>query len=327
MTDYPYMYARVSAKRAKLLKIGDYENLLKMQPNEIARKLEEGDYKDEINELGARHDGVELVELALNRNLSRTLSHLASIAPKELEETIKIYLRRYDITSIKRLLRWKKSGRDIPIQDLMVPAGSFNQEQLEGLGKKDFEEILKKISFADSKVNYQKHLEGREELADIERALDEAYFEELEMLASRIESPQFQNFIREELEHENLRTVLRLKKYGFSYDEIKPYLLARNGSKTVEQAGEAQDLETAVELVRQQKEVEGKRLEDVEHALEAKRLQKALKMLHTEPLGITSILGYIVAKIIEVKNLRMLIRAKQTGIQNLETIRNNLVTA
>jgi vacuolar-type H+-ATPase subunit C/Vma6 len=30
---------------------------------------------------------------------------------------------------------------------------------------------------------------------------------------------------------------------------------------------------------------------------------------------------------VEVKNLRMLIRAKQTGIQNLETIRNNLVMA
>lgn len=327
MADYPYMYARVSAKLAKLLDEGDYENLLKMQPNEIARNLEEGDYRDEINELGARHDGVELVELALNQNLSRTLSHLANIAPPELENTIKVYLRRYDIISLKRLLRWKKSGREIEIADLLVPAGGFDRQELEELAEKEFEEILEAIKFTDAEVDYQKHLEGKQELSEIERALDQAYFRELEILAYRTESTQFRSFIREELEHENLLTVLRLKKYGFSPDEIRPYLLSKNGSQLVEDVLQAADIEQALQLVKDEKRVGEEKLEDIEHALEVKRLEKALKMLHTEPLGITSILGYIVAKIIEVKNLRMLIRAKETGIQNLETIRQNLVTA
>lgn len=327
MTDYPYMYARVSAKRAKLLEKGDYESLLKMQPNEIARNLEEGDYRDEINELGAKYEGVELVELALNRNLSNTLSHLREIAPEKLKEVLDAYLRRYDLQSLKRLLRWKKGGEEIEIQDLLTPVGRYDQKTLEELAGKEFEEIVDAIDFPDSEIDYRDHLKGKEELSDIERALDRAYFEELELLSSKVGSPQFRRFIKEELEYENLRTALRLKKYGFSRDEIEPYLLASNGSQVVKNVLDSTDIDQALETVGEEKGIEAERLEDAEHELEAQRLQEALQMLHTEPLGVTSILGYIVAKIIEVKNLRMLIRAKDTGIQNRKTIRRNLVTA
>ncbi|MFB6190750.1 MAG: V-type ATPase subunit [Candidatus Nanohaloarchaea archaeon] len=327
MTDYPYMYARVSAKRAKLLDTSDYDNLVKMQPNEIARNLEEGEYRDEINELGARYDGVELVELALNRNLSNMLSDLRKIAPQELADVITVYLRRYDLTSIKRLLRWKKSDRDVEIQDLLLPAGELDLKELEELAELEFEEIVESINFPDSDVNYQDYIGGRTELRKIEGLIDKAYYDELEMLAERVKSDKFRQFIYKELEHQNLSTSMRLKKYGYSYDEIQEYLVARNGSSLVEEVGRAEDVEEAIEIVGSKRGVKGDRLEDIEHELEVQRLEKALTMLHTEPLGITSILGYIVAKIIEVKNLRMLIRAKQTGIQNLETIRNNLVIA
>lgn len=326
MKGYPYMSARVSAKRAKLLDSSDYEDLLKMQPNEIARRLEEGEYRKDINELGARHDGVELVELALNRNLSRTLLHLREIAPSELERTINIYIRRYDITTIKRLLRWKRSDDGADIQDLLMPVGEFDLERLEELAEKEFDEIMDSIEFKDSEVDYQNYLEGKEELAEIETALDEAYFDELEILASEIGSPQFRKFIKKELEHETLRTVLRLKRYEFSEEEIRSTLFSEMKG-LAEEVVRAEDLEEALEIVRREEEVEGERLEDIEHALEVKRLETALRAGSTEPLGLTSILGYIVAKMVEVKNLRMLIRAKEAGIQNLETIRSNLVRA
>jgi len=326
MNEYPYMNARVSAKRSKLLDRGDYEDLLKMQPNEIARNLEEGDYRDDINELGARYDGVELVELALNRNLSRTLAHLREIAPAELERIISVYIRRYDITTIKRLLRWKRSEDDIEIQDLLMPVGDFDRERLEELAEEDFQDILDSIRFRDSEIDYQSYIEGKDELAEIESALDEAYFDELNILADELGSPQFRRFIRKELEHENLTTVLRLKRYGFSEDEIKPLLLSRT-TKLAEEAAGTEGLEEALEVVKREEEVEGERLEDVEQALEVKRLEQAMRIGGTEPLGITAILGFIIAKIVEVKNLRMLIRAKEAGIQNRETIRRNLVRA
>ncbi len=324
--DYTYTNARVSAKRAKLLDKGDYENLLKMQSNEIARNLEEEDYRQEINELGSRYEGVELVELALNRNLSRTLSHLLELAPEELEEVLKTYLRRYDIKSLKRLLRWKKSGHEIDIQDMMVPAGDLDYEELEELAEKEFHDIIDAIHFKDSRVDYQSYLEGKKELPEIEKALDQAYFDELEMLASRAGSRQFRKFVEKEMKHENLRTVLRLKKYGFDYDETREYLFS-DGDRRVEEVARAGSMEDALNIVRKEEKVDGDNLEEIEHALETRRLEEALKMAHAEPLGITPILGYVIAKIVEVRNLRVLMRAKETEIQKTEDIRQSLVTA
>ncbi len=330
MTEYPYMYARISAKRAKLLDRQDYENFLKMQPNEIAKNLGEGAYRTEIDELGARYDGVELVELALNRNLSSTMTHLCKIAPESLENVINAYLRKYDIMSLKRLLRWKKGGEEGNIDDLLVPMGSFSREELGRLSERSFEEIKEQICFPGSGVKYQERVQDADSLSEIERELDATYREELEMLATEVDSSMFKRFIEDELEYENIRTALRLKKYEFSDTEIRDYLANGKVSKLVEQIISSSDIEEAMEAVVSSSRTGGvdeDRLEDLEHALEVERLQKSLRMLHTEPLGITSILGYIIAKIIEVKNLRMMIRAKETGIQNRETIRKNLVMA
>lgn len=327
--EYPYMYARVSSKRAKLLDSDDYEKLLKMQPNEIARYLEERDYEQEINELGARYDGVRLVELALNRNLSRVFSHMSEIAPEQLEKIISAYLRKYDIISLKRLLRWKKGGEKNRIEDMLIPVGSMSFERLEELSGKSFDEIKDSIEFPGSEIDYASRLEDAEDLGDIERALDEAYYDELEVLESEINSRPFSRFVRKEIELENLKTALRLKRYGFEPGEISEHLIRKKSSGIVDRVLEAEGLDEAMDAVVEAFDLElgDRRLEDLEHALETGRLQEALKMLHTEPLGSTSILGYMVAKMIEVKNLRMLIRAKEAGIQNLETIRSNLVIA
>lgn len=327
--DYPYMYARISAKRAKLLDQQDYENLLKMQPNEIAKRLGEGEYKNEIDELGARYDGAELVELALNRSLSNTMQHLSKIAPESVGEIMDAYLRKYDVMTLKRLLRWKKGQGKGDIEDFLTPVSEYTLEELSELAEKDFEQIVESINFADAETDYQSYLEGKTELSEVESALDQAYYNELEILADRVKSRPFQRFIRDEIRHENLLTALRLKKYDVEPEEIREHLTNEDRSQLLEQVITAGSIDEAIRLVNESGEVQEshEELEDLEQALETERLQRALRMLHTEPLGITSILGYIVAKIIEVQNLRMLIRAKETDIQNLETIRQNLVMA
>lgn len=325
--DYPYMSARVSAKRAKLLDRRDYDNLLKMEPNEIARNLEEGEYKEDIDALGSRYDGVRLVELALSRNLARTLSEIVDLSPEDLQNVINIYLRRYDIISFKRLLRWKQGNSQNGIQDFLTPVTSFDYAELKELSEKPFEEIVTSIRF-DSEVDYQSYLDGAEELSAVERALDQAYFDELEILANNVRSTHFKEFIKDEMEYENLRTALRLKKHGIEKQEIRDRLLKNGGSSLVDSVIEAASYEDAFNrVVEERLDEEVENLEELEHALEVDRLQNALKMLHTEPLGLTTIIGYLIAKIIEVKNLRMLIRAKETGIHNMDTIRKNLVIA
>ncbi len=328
--DYPYMYARVSAKRKKLLDKSDYENLLKMEPNEIARNLEEGAYKEDIDELGSDYEGIELVELALMRNLSRTMSKLVDIAPESLKPVIKTYLRRYDILSLKRLLRWKQGGGNQRIENLLVPVGDYSVEELEDLSEKTFEEIVESIEFKDSPIDYASYIGEEQDLRKIERNLDRAYYEDLDRVSGKIGGVWFGKFVKQEIEYENLKIALRLKKQGIERERIEEWLVSDKKSKHLEKVLESKSFDEAIDYLVEEEVLEKKNggdLEDIEHRLEVARLDRALVSQHTEPLGATSILGYIMAKMIEVQNLRMLLRAKETGIQNLETIRNNLVVS
>jgi V/A-type H+-transporting ATPase subunit C len=318
------MYARVSAKRAKLYDASDYENLLKMGPNEISRKMEEGAYKKDINQLGSNYDGVQLAELALAKNLAREMSDLVGMAEGKLETVIETYLRKYDVLTLKRILRGKKAG-DQDVDDLLVPVGSISPERLEELKQMSFGEVKDAIVFKDSRVEYQEYIQDAETLAEIESGLDQAYYDELAQLASDVGNGALDNFVSEEVEYENLKMALRMKKYDIPAEEIKQRLLSSKNGRKVEEVLN-RDFEDALEYVISELGLEVEpQIESVEHAIEVHRLENALRMLHTQPLSLSSILGYVVAKMIEVKNLRMLLRAKETGIQNQETIRKQLV--
>jgi V/A-type H+-transporting ATPase subunit C len=322
--DYPYMNARVSAKGAKLLDRSDYENLLKMDPNEIARKLEEGEYQEEINELGSHLDGVELVETALQMNAANTLVELAEMGPESLKNVLEIYTRRYDLQNLKRILRAKKAGREVELKTF-TPGFAYSREELQELAEKDFKQIIEDVSF-DGLVDYQEYLEDVEELTEVEKALDQAYLDELDTLADRTGSFKLSNFVKEEIEYENLRIILRLKKYGVDESEIRDKTF-RNGRGITEEVLAAEDLEDAIKVLEESDwEIEpSSSLEEIEHQLDVHRLRKARSTLRSSPLGVAPIMAYIVAKMIEVKNLRTMIQAKATEIQTNEEIRNNLV--
>jgi len=324
--DYPYMYARVSAKRAKLFDQSDYQSLVKMGPNEITRKLEEGEYKKEINQLGSTYNGVQLAELALARNMSREMGELVEMADGNLQTVIKTYLRKYDILTLKRILRARKTGEE-NFEDYLTPISALSTEEIQEMNDKTFQEIKDSIGFEGSNVNYQERLEGSETLAEIETALDQAYYDDIMRLAENARNKQLQDFIEEEVEYENLKMALRLKKYDLPAEDIRERLLKTENGKKVEEVIQ-RDFEDALNYVINELGLNvDPEIESVEHAIEVHRLTNAIRMLHTQPLGLSSILGYVVAKITEVKNLRMLLRAKETGIQNQETIERQLVLA
>lgn len=322
--DYPYMYARVSARRAKLLDRNDYEDLLKMDVNEIANRLAEGDYGREIDELGSEYSGEELVELAANRNLANTMAKLIEISPSPLENVISVYLRRYDIETLKRILRWKKNGSKENLSDLLMPVSRFGFEDLKEMMEMEYEELLEEIEFRNSEIDYSDRVEDLETLVEIENALDQAYIDELQILEERVGSMHFSRFIRDEIEYEAVRTALRLKNNNIEKEDIIEKV-PQNGTKIVTAIADANNVQEAMDmLVEENKATRQDTLEQFEHAMQVERLRKALTMLHTEPLGMTSVLGYVVAKVIEVKNIRTLVQAKANDVET-EIIEENLV--
>jgi len=325
--DYPYMNARVSAKGAKLLTKQDYEQLLKMEPNEIARRLEEGAYSEEINALGSELEGVQLVEVALRNNLANTMNELADISPESLEKIIGVYTRRYDITAYKTLLRWKKSGQEENIEAVISPGHSLSNGRIQELSEKPVEEIIEEISF-DSDIDYSERLQDAESIEEIENALDETYFTELKKTAVETGNTPFIKFVEREIEYENLTTVLRLKKNNVGEEEIRERLIQADISDLVEEAVGTSNFEELVELLEESDlGIKSDSIEQIEHELDVTRLERALSSMKTEVMGLTSVIAYILAKTVEVRNLRMLIQAKSTGVQDEDQIRENLVIA
>ncbi|WP_414837516.1 V-type ATPase subunit [Candidatus Nanosalina sp. VS9-1] len=323
--DYPYLNARIRAKGAQLLDRNDYENLLKMKSNGIARKLEEGQYSREINELGSMLDGTELVETALQRNATRTLVELVDESSGSLEEILKVYVRRYDIESLKRLLRKKKQGEELGT--VVTPGFEYPIERLEKMHRNEREEIINSIEFEGALVDYSEYISAEQSLEEFERGIDQAYFDELEKLADKTGNKRLERFLRKELEYENLRIVIRLKRYDIEAEEIRNRCFNCEASNLVQACIDAADFDEMLQLIRDSDWEIGmaEEVEEVEHQLKVSRLRSSLKNLRTAPLGLAPIMSFVVAKMVEVDNLRMMVQAKSTGAQDADKIRENLV--
>ncbi|MEF8880603.1 MAG: V-type ATPase subunit [Candidatus Nanohaloarchaea archaeon] len=322
MKDYPYMYARASAKKAKLYTEKDYERFLKMEVNEISRKMEEGEYSEEINYFGSEYNGADLIERSLNRNLANTLENLLKISSEDAKPMIRAYLRRFDIINLKQIIRWKQTDGEEKIEHLLYPIGTMGLS-FEKIREDSLEEIIEFIGFPDSEADYSKEIEECESPKEIEACLDRVYAKEIRDIADDTRSKEFKAFVESEQLYQDIGIALRLKKYGASPEDIMSRLITYN--REVEDIVNAEEFEEAMKKARELTGAEGEDLEEFEHSMEQRRLQEALATLHREPLGLSSIIGYMVAKTIEIENLRMIARAKETGIQNNETIRQNLV--
>ena len=74
--NYEYVTSRVRSRRAALFDDDDYRKLVRMGTGEIARFMEDSEYEVEMNALGSRYAGVDLIEYALNRNLAKHFEDL-----------------------------------------------------------------------------------------------------------------------------------------------------------------------------------------------------------------------------------------------------------
>src|SRR5467141_1499491 len=145
--NYPYVTARVRAKKAALLSPDVYERMLVMEIPQIARVLGEGAYKAEILALGSRVSGVDLIELATSRNLAAVYTQIIGFSEGELRQMIGLFLDRFDVQNIKMIVRGKLFGASPEeIQEDIVAAGSMRESFLVSLlGLATLDEIFDRL--------------------------------------------------------------------------------------------------------------------------------------------------------------------------------------
>lgn len=328
---YPYTYARVSAMKSKLLRKDDYQKLLKMKVNEIAKFLQETEYKKEIDEMAVSFSGIDLIEISLNKNLVRAFNKLKRISEGDLTFLIEAYLHRKDMMNLKTIFRGKFTKADNSyVESLLMPVGVLSKEYFLTLLKKEsVEDIAKAIRFIDLSHAVKVFKESKN-LFEIENKLDRYYYETLLTFTKKIpgQGSLFKEFLENEIDILNIKTILRLKREGMPAKEIERYVFF-SGARLKKQAllklahlpdvaaviaslkkyGYAKLLDEGEERLKKEKS-----LIDIEIQLNHYLLDRAGLLLHQNPLSIDVILGYMFAKEVEIRNLKTLIKGKQLGL-------------
>jgi len=341
--NYEYVTARVRSRRAALFGDEDYRKLIRMGPGEIARFMEETEYETEMNALGARYSGVDLIEYALNRNLAKHFEDLLRWAEGRLYDYIARYLRKFDVWNVKTVIRGKYSDVDqADVEEDLIRAGELGDDLLEQLVAADtiqeVVELLDATMYGDALAEALRDYEDTGVLVPLENAVDRAFYETL--LAGLPGEPDratllYVEFLRAEIDFRNLRNALRLARSGADlepadyyidggrlFDESEVRQLSGNTDQLVEHVRSSvygDDLEAALEVLES-----AESLIEFEHALDAALLEYADTLSNRYPLSICPVLSYILAKERETDNIRAVARGREAGLSE-EEIEQELV--
>jgi len=335
---YAYITGRVRAMKTKLIPPEMYPRMQSMDASEIARYLEETQYKDEIDALSKDYSGTELIEHATFANLAKTYRKLLDVSIDEPQFLILEYLRRWDIWNIKTVIRGKFYGAsDAEIMKYLVPAGELDAEFLDGLTKKGtVQEVISAFEGTDYSSALAQY-DGKN-LASLENALDKLYYFRMERAVGgtlSVGGGLLLKYVRREIDIRNLITLFRMNKAGVDAAIIQENLIP--GGKLHEElsrmAGQPfgeflrglegypfwssiSDIATA----------DLDAMSRIEARLRAYLVRYAWALSNYHPLSILPVLGYMVSKDTEVSNIRKIVRGKEAGLP-AELIEEQVVVA
>ncbi len=338
----PYAYVRVQTMKTMLLKKEDYDRLMKLSIPEIAKSLQDFGYKKEIDAIALKTITAINLEKALNQNRTESFEKIKRICEENIAILVNIYLLRYDIQNMKTIIRAKINNKSQKEIIELLQEGMFNKkiyEQLMTLTKiEDVLLALPGLPLEKRKLLSRQYHETKL-LFTVENQLDKIYAAMLMEIAEKIpnEGELFQKLIIAEIDVINVKLLIRCKKENLPYQEVKSYLIPLGTITTQMNVGRIynHDINKIIEslqrssisaVVKEYKKLpESKRtISQIETMLSTFLIKKANLLSHQYPLSIYIILGYMLSKDIEIKNLKMIIKAKELQV-NPEFLQEQLV--
>jgi V/A-type H+-transporting ATPase subunit C len=343
-SNYPYAVTRVRAMRMKLFSRDTYPRFLNMSLDEITLKIGDSEYKQDIAALSQEYSGVNLIEHALNRNMAESFQKILRITEGELHDLISEYLRIFDIRDIKTILRGKLHNiPEAQILESLVTGGMLRYTFLSNLVSKSVDEII--AALQDSLyAPILKKYDGTN-LQDIENELDKFYYENLFAeigFTGSSDRKQFDQFVRREVDIQNLSLLLRVKKYdgeesgSCSIENISSMLISDGlyldpaqlqklcYDDFVNVLRSTPYWEAIGLILEKNQNIQSVSLTEIESRLLRFNLKKATVNSRMFLISIIPILEFIIYKSNEVRNLRIIIRGKSFGMDN-NLIKDRLV--
>ncbi|MGM0604771.1 MAG: V-type ATP synthase subunit C [Halobacteriota archaeon] len=330
-----YVNARVRARRAVLFSDDEYRKLVRMSPSEIARRMEETEYETEINALGSRHSGVDLIEYALNRNLAKHFNDVLRFSEGQIYDLIARYLRKFDAWNAKTIIRGLYVGttREETETDLIL-AGEFDDRTitrlLEAASIEEVVTVLEGTIFGEGLEDAYADYEETDLLVPLENAIDRAFYEHLlGELPGTDPVQRYREFLVAEIDFRNARNALRLARSGAELDPAAYYIDGGDLFSPTELNTLVQNPEELLTHIRDSKYGDElasvlDELEEADSLIAFERgLEKALlayskRLGNIHPMSVSPVISYILAKEREVENIRAIARGREAGLSQSE---------
>ncbi len=325
----PYTYARVSAMRAKLIDRHDYDKLLKMDLNSLARYLQDSEYKDSITKLSTRYSGVDLIDQALTMNMVKTFDKLRKISPARAVPVIDLYLGRWDFQNLKVVLRGIYSNvPEEEVSDLIEAVGNFSKEHFIQLFRtssvKDAlhnSKIVTEKDFGDAYDSFKQS--GK--LIELENLLDKICFMR-QVKGTKLYGTyglEFHKFLLRDIDLTNIKNLMRFKREGLDPQTIMKYMIVPGGKireAELEKLSKSENLQSLLEnlkhtffsrYIRFSSKIP---ISEIEITLQNQIIRASTSRMQKNPMSIVAVLTYMMKKLIEVRNIRTIAKSKHLGI-------------
>lgn len=323
---YAYTATRVRAMKTLLLNKRDFENMIMLgSVEEVLVYLRKTTYEEQIKELGAYYKGVELLERVCNRNLEWNLRKVLRISAEKIKPYVASLLRRWDIQNAITVLRGKYSQMSPDaIKKELILAGELSLEDFSPmLNALSFEEALEYLTIHPYFSGFQ--IDGKE-LREVEEALIKFHYDrEMRRMA---EDPSedarlIESILKEEMDFLNFSTIIKGKIRGMEPKEIRKSLLPPGTFDFSNYLDKSPRM--LVYLLKETKfgpflkkalekfEKTGSFLE-VEKEFEKYILWRGKILMSKHPVSLAIIIGFIYAKMNEVRNIKIIGQGKELGM-------------
>ncbi len=337
MGDYDYANARLRAYKSQLFDARVYAEFSALtNVNDLIARLADSTYGDEIKAALARYDGVRVVMEACRLHLAATFHDMQNFFNADGARLVRIVLARWDLLNLKTILRGQT--HHVSAQEILpalVPAGALDESALRALvGEPEplaTIDLLRTWNVDYARAARQAYAEfstSRDWMA-FETAFDKIFYAQL--LAALQTNNRNDALVREWLAREidalNVMTALRWRSalatdIGEKQSARVSEHLIRGGTlpqewllrltrATREQEALAQLRTSPFQAALSN--VETFNLVEIQRELEHALAEFGTSFFARDPLTIATAIGFITAKNVEAKNIRLLAQGLALG--------------
>ncbi len=324
-TIYGYAVARIKAMETHLLDQGHFDRMINAATaGETLKVLSETAYSAALAEL----DDVHNFETILAEELRYAFNTVLKISP--VPELIGMLALRYDIHNLKVLFKAKYLGIK---SDLLIPVGSLELSKLEhAVGEDNFLLLPDKLRRAAGAINEDFMLNRDPQVIDL--ILDRVLYEQLIDSAREHQAPFLEGLFIRQIDLINLKTLIRVRRMGLGRDFLARVLLP-NGSLAVERLAamieEPPESLISMMALSDYADLVSEGVREWSEKGSASLLEKLADNYITTylqegkwvPFGVEPLVGYLWAKEIEIKNIRIVLVGKINGLP-AESIRERI---